>query len=157
MKSYATIAVSLLLTGCGAHVRNSAVNKSFTRPPAIRIAALPVHDVQADSYGDLTPALSSEFLNGGWAVIDRSVVDQILSEQRFQMSGAVDKRAVEIGKLSGANFVTTGIFINSPRTFLTMRVISVETGEVVATTTCQGNKLLGPCVAKELVRLVNQK
>lgn len=147
----------LLLTGCGAHIRNSAVDKAFKRPPAIKIAALPVHDVQAGIYGDLTPNLAAEFLNGGWAVVDRSVVEQILSEQKFQATGAVEKRAVEIGRLSGANFVATGIFINSPRTFLTMRMISVETGEIVATTTCQGNKLLGSCVAKELVRLVNQE
>ncbi len=142
------------VTGCAHRIRGSAVDAHFQRQAVIKIAALPAYiNDDANTEVDMTYAVADEFLNAGWKVVDRSMVAAILKEQRFQASGAVEKNAAQIGKMTGANLVATGLY-EPRRPYLHMRVIDVETGEIVATTTCYGKSALGPCAAKELVRLI---
>ncbi len=157
MKTYALIVGLVLLSGCAHQIRNSARAPSFKKPMEIRIAALPVYYNynMEQKESDVTFAVSSEFMKGGWKMIDRSIVANVLEEQRFQSSGAVEKNAVQIGRMSGANLVTTGTYVpDGSNSRLYLRIVDVETGEIVATTSCYGPDSLGVCAAKELVRLI---
>lgn len=158
MKIIKGLVCSFFLAGCGrTYVKTSAIDKAFQRPKVIKVAILPVYDSSTNQYGDISCNLAPGFMTGGWKVIDRSIIDKVMEEQKFQMTGAVENSAVKIGKLSGANFVATGVFNDGLTTFLSIQVIDVQTGEIAATATCLGQKELGKCATKEIVRLVNQK
>jgi curli biogenesis system outer membrane secretion channel CsgG len=93
---------------------------------------------------------------GRFTLVDRTVVDQLLDEQEFSWSGVVDQAtAVQLGKLLGAEAVMT---INVTRIAhdsfwdddpsqrdadLHVKIISVETSEVLYTSMGQGNDFDG--------------
>ena len=68
-------------------------------------------------------------------LVERQLLDQILDEQKTQLSGicASDECAVEVGKLANAQYVIAG---SVTKTFglygISVRLISVETGEIIA-------------------------
>ena len=52
----------------------------------------------------LTDRLRTELVNvSEFKVVERSKIDDILKEQKFQLSGCVDECLLEIGKMLGAN------------------------------------------------------
>jgi len=68
-------------------------------------------------------------------LVERQLLDQILDEQKTQLSGvcASDECAVEVGKLANAQYVIAG---SVTKTFgllygISVRLISVETGEII--------------------------
>jgi len=78
-------------------------------------------------------SLENELVNKGFRVVDRSQLDTIRAEQRYQRSGEVDSRtAVDIGKFAGARYIVTGGIdgAGSLRRFR-LRVLDTETAEVV--------------------------
>lgn len=71
-------------------------------------------------------------------IVDRNIMEKVLKEQAFQMSGAVDEKArVETGKITGAThlmFVNLEIKQSDQSKFvteMTIRIVQVETGEVI--------------------------
>jgi len=78
-------------------------------------------------------SIENDLVNSGFRVVDRSQLDTIRAEQRYQRSGEVDSRtAVDIGKFAGAKYIVTGS-IDGPGTLrrLRLRVLDTETAEVV--------------------------
>jgi len=78
-------------------------------------------------------SLENELVTRGFRVVDRSQLDTIRAEQRYQRSGEVDSRtAVDIGKFAGARYIVTGSIdgIGSLQRFR-LRVLDTETAEVV--------------------------
>lgn len=73
--------------------------------------------------------------NTALRVVDRSALNQILEEQNLATSGRVDAAtAARVGKLVGARYAVTGVFIDLDNHFrLDGRVVDVETGEVLKT------------------------
>jgi len=69
-----------------------------------------------------------------YQIVDRSSIEAVKSEQRFQMSGDVsDETAVSIGQRVGANVVITGsINESSTASTLQVRAIDVRTSEILA-------------------------
>jgi len=77
----------------------------------------------------------SEFvlINSGFRVVDRSQLDRIRHEQRYQLSEEVDDNtAIEIGKFAGARYIMTGRVdgIDYLRR-LRLRILDTQTAEVV--------------------------
>ena len=75
------------------------------------------------------------FVNTGQViVVDRNSIDKIIEENRFQSAGLTDEdTAVQIGKLAGAEIIVTGTVSSVGSNFyLQLRLIDVETAEVVA-------------------------
>lgn len=83
-----------------------------------------------------------------YLVISRNKIKNVLEEQRFQMTGAVDPQtAVRIGKLIGADAILTGAVqrvkyeiwpgdvVMGGTLYINFQVISVETGEYLLNTT----------------------
>ncbi len=66
-------------------------------------------------------------------VIERGKLDTILKEQELQLSGLVDtSKAIEVGKLSAAQWILTGTVIDMPESLVVfIRVIDVQSGEIV--------------------------
>ncbi len=66
-------------------------------------------------------------------VIERSVIDKVMKEQKFQSSGIVDdKTAVKLGKVAGADAIIVGsILITTGTGKFSARVIDVETSETI--------------------------
>jgi len=67
---------------------------------------------------------------GDFIVIERGMVDQVLQEQQLQLTGAVDANtAIQIGKLTGAQFVIIGSIIKTGAIYtINARLIDAETG-----------------------------
>jgi TolB-like protein len=73
--------------------------------------------------------------NENLRIVERSQLRAILEEQGLVTSGRVDPRtAAQVGRLVGARYVITGVFMDVYGTFrLDARVVDVETGEVLKT------------------------
>lgn len=142
----------LLLSG---YVHDSAISKNFRMKQDMKVVLLPII---TNSKTDAAPYLISYFLNAGWRVVDRAQLNVILAEQKFQLSGAVDSNAVEIGKLTGANYVVAGNLVSGEDvSHYLLRLVDVETGEVDANVLCIGSRELGTCVSEELIRLIKSR
>jgi len=89
---------------------------------------------------DFSSKVESILLNMGYRVVDRSCIDKIIKEQKLSVSGAVNReQQIEIGKLSGADYMLLGavsteygIFLAPNKTKIQFRIINLKTAEVAA-------------------------
>lgn len=87
-------------------------------------------------------------------VIERDKIDFILKEIELQKSGAVDKAtAVKVGKILGARYMVFGSItqLDDDHTRMVVRVVSVETSEIVASVDKEGKPDYSE-MEKELVK-----
>jgi len=101
-----------------------------------RGSAIAVFNIEVDHWKDeawIIGEIERNFVQTRrFTMIDRSSLDAIMKEQEFQMSGAVNDRAVvKIGGMAGAKIVITGSVSKSARR-LSLKALDVETGEIVA-------------------------
>ena len=77
--------------------------------------------------------ISSAFVNSGkYNIVERSLLERVMSEQAFSISGAVDdSQASEIGRLAGANkIVLSVITLAGGRNMLSIKLVDVNTASV---------------------------
>ena len=77
--------------------------------------------------------ISSTIVNlGSYSIVERSLLEKVMAEQKFSNSGAVDdSQATEIGKLSGAKKVIVSVITKTNnRRMLTVKMIDVKTATV---------------------------
>lgn len=78
--------------------------------------------------------VSSAIVNTGkYTIVERSLIDRVLKEQKFSNSGAVDESQVSaIGKLAGANKVVLSVFTSagSDKVMLSLKIINVESASI---------------------------
>ncbi|MCL2596459.1 MAG: CsgG/HfaB family protein [Paludibacter sp.] len=79
---------------------------------------------------------------GKYSIIERSLIDKILKEQKFSNSGVVDEgQAVELGKLAGANKVVISVLSSyGNRGMLSLKMIDVASASIES----QKSKLVSP-------------
>jgi TolB-like protein len=99
----------------------------------IKVAVLDFESIQAppDLGRGVAEILRTELIElGTYTMVERGKVEEILKEQAFQLTGAVDsKTAAKIGELVGAKFVITGSIVKMKATYtINARLINVETG-----------------------------
>lgn len=167
MKRYLPAAmtiVALLTAGCISSSQlgmpsNFAKSPVFETKTVWRTAVLPpTGSVPGLSQGQGIQDYAGMALlrTGCFTVVDRSAVDQILREQEFSYSGAVDQAtAVQLGRLLGAEAVMmVSITSVSHDEFwsdtpeqrdaeLHLKIISVETSEILYTAVGQGSDFDG--------------
>lgn len=88
---------------------------------------------QVDNY--ITDALTEAMFNAGKIkIIERSNLESILEEQKFQSSGLVNEvTAKSIGMIAGVDFVCYGTLKDTGNSFMVnARIVDVETGELCA-------------------------
>ena len=91
--------------------------------------------ISEDTRKGLVLFVENSFVNTGRVkVVDRNSIEKIIEEYNFQAGGLTDEQtAVEIGKLAGAEIIVTGsISAVGSNYYLQLRLIDVETAEVVA-------------------------
>ena len=77
--------------------------------------------------------ISSVFVNTGkFSIVERSLLDQIMKEQAFSNTDAVDEsQATQLGKLAGAHKVVLSVVTQAgARNMLSVKVIDVQTATV---------------------------
>lgn len=162
------VAFGLLLSGCltAAQLASLQGPQNYARSPALdtkpqwRTVILPPSSTSPSSLTSATGlddyAGMALLRTGRFSLIDRSIVDQLLEEQEFSYSSVVDPAtAVQLGKLLGAEAVMT---ISIGRIFhddfwndapeqrdasIHVKIISVETSEVLYTSTGEGSSFDG--------------
>ena len=86
----------------------------------------------------LTDRLRIELFNTKYfKVIEREMMEEILTEQGFQQTGcATDECMVRVGKLIGVEQIVGGSISKVGRTYsVSSRIVSVETGKILKGTT----------------------
>jgi len=155
--------IALILTGCAESnfLVTTTVNPSVKLTPQPRIAVLPM-DLAGYGDGDLTVirqnwrnTVEAGLLLNSFRVVDRDLVDNILQEQHFQKSGVVNKgSSVEVGKILGINYVLVGtvqvLASDGSKFHIELRVLDVESSELIATTFGTGDASIGYKASKEL-------
>jgi len=160
--------MGLLVSGCmtAAQLASLGMPANYARSPVFdsqplwRTVVLPP---TASSPSSLTIASGFDdyagmalLRTGHFSLVDRSVVDQLLNEQEFSYSGVVDQAtAVELGRLLGAeavmtisigNIVHDSFWADEPAqrdAGIHVKIISVETSEVLYTSTGEGSSFQG--------------
>ena len=77
--------------------------------------------------------ISSTIVNAGsYDIVERSLLEKVMQEQKFSNSGLVDDNdATEIGKLAGANKVILSVVTSTGgRNMLSVKIIDVKTASV---------------------------
>jgi TolB-like protein len=92
-------------------------------------------DLDALSVGIQQMLLTELDQNTALRVIERSRLREVLGEQDLAASGRVDaETAAKVGKLLGARYAITGVFIDLNGNFrLDGRIVDVETSEILKT------------------------
>jgi len=111
-----------------------AVMKSTQKKLKLAITNISANDQFRNLSAFAADKLELLLVNNGYTVVDRSELDRIRDEQKFQLSGAVDdNQIVSIGKFTGADVIITGAISESGGVkTLRLRAISVETARVLA-------------------------
>ena len=116
--------------------------------------------VSAEEARVLTNRLGTHMVQlGRYQVIERGQMEQILTEQDFQMTGCTSNEcAVEIGQLIGAQQMLAGSFGKLGTAYtIDMRIIDVATGRILKTTSydIEGsiNRLLSEGLAEAVKRI----
>ena len=112
----------------------------------ITIAILPFAnnspDKSLDSAGITLADLISAQMSSkkGFKLVERQRIEKILSEMNLGQAGMINQNtAVQIGKMLGANVMAFGSFSTlGKKVLLTMRLVKVETGEIVGGATERG-------------------
>jgi len=116
----------------------------FSQITLLPAQAIPIAIVEFEGNGisqteaiALTDRLRNElFRLGVFEVVERGMMETILTEQDFQLTGCTTNEcAVEIGQLIGARQMLAGTFGKLGSTYtIDMRIIDVETGSILRTT-----------------------
>jgi len=77
--------------------------------------------------------ISSIFVNtGNYTIVERSLIERVMQEQKFSNSGAVDdSHASEIGRLAGANKIVLSVIAQAGNnTMLSIKLVDVNSASV---------------------------
>ncbi len=162
--------LSVLFAGCAASntMMNTTMSPDIVLPDRPRIAVLPM-ELAGYADEDLTVVrqnwrnmVESGFLENSFRVVDRDVVDNILQEQHFQRSGVVNTAtSVEVGKILGINLVLMGtvrvLTSDGSKFHIELRIIDVQSAELVATTFATGDPSIGYHAAGDLAKKLKTK
>ena len=77
--------------------------------------------------------ISSVFVNAGeYTIVERSLIERVMQEQKFSISGAVDdSQASEIGRLAGANKIVLSVIAQAGNnTMLSIKFVDVNSASV---------------------------
>lgn len=112
-----------------------------------------VLDLKAEGVSQVTANAVSEFLRnnfierGNYDVVERSNMEQIMQEHRFQLSGACssDECVIELGKMLRAQKVIAGSVINlGNKYYINIRLVDIESAraEKSSSESCSSLELL---------------
>ena len=107
----------------------------------------------------LTQRLTSEIINANvYSVVERTNLEKILEEQKFQQSGCTDSEcAVEIGQLVNAHYIVIGTASKFGSTYtIDVRMIDVALGNAISTAVFNHKGELDGLVTEGIVSVARQ-
>jgi len=131
MNNYILKSVVIFLVGIFLH----SVSFAQTSIAVIDFEGKGVTNVEASA---LTDRLRTELFNiGGYKVVERGMMEEILGELGYQQSGCTsDECIVEVGKHLGVEQMVGGSISKVGKTYsVSARIVSVETREIIKTAT----------------------
>lgn len=121
------------------------------------------NNVRASYARAITERITTELIKvNKYVVVERTKVDELLDEQKFQNSGCVNiSCAVELGNILGARYIVVGTISKVGRTFsLDARLVDIESSESIksANYTTRGivDDLLIQGVPSIVAQLINE-
>ena len=132
--------------GCGTqatYVKHEPIDSD----KGIIIAILPLQNNSPDRSFDPAGITLSDLIAAkmsvkkGFKIVERQKIKDLLKEMKLGLAGLQDENtAVKIGKMAGANVIALGSFsVFDNKVLLTMRLVKVETGEIVGGAKEKGN------------------
>jgi hypothetical protein len=118
-----------------------------------RIAVVGIKAEDEELAAALASFVSNALVNLGIGrIVERSHVEEIISEHSFQASAITDEStAVEIGMLLGADVITVGsLYQVGTIDYLNIKLIEVQTGEILA------SSMSSSTVEEEYLRMCNE-
>lgn len=163
------IIASVFLSACG--TGNVYVNSSLRniQPKKCAIVGFDFRDEKgvksiphiSDEFSD---AISVYFLQSGFSVIERSRIDLVLKELQLQQTGITGADdAIRVGRLANVRYVVFGtgrLDRTGSEYFLheaTVRMIDIESGEIVIMATWSGAGVRPIGVANDLGKDISKK
>lgn len=144
-------------------IKVSTVGQPKRHKADIIIAILPFNNNSPDKSLDSTGVTLADLISAqmaakkGFKLVERQRIEEILSEMKLGMTGMIDQNtAIQVGKMLGANVMVFGSFSTlGKKVLLTIRLVKVETGEIVGGVTERSNDvsnidLLAESAAKKL-------
>ena len=79
----------------------------------------------------------------GYKLVERNKLEEMIKEMKLGTTGIIDQNtAISIGKMLGANVITLGSYsLFEKRTLLTLRLVKVDTGEIIGGVVERGNDI----------------
>ena len=105
-------------------------------PVKSKIAVLSIQSPKANLGNYVTDCLSMHLVNQEqFVVIERSELDSVQKEQKYQLSGEVsDETAVSVGRQLGTQIIVTGSIMPLGDNYsLRLKVTNVETAQIIGT------------------------
>jgi len=104
-------------------------------PQKAKIAIVYITGIDRNTTDYITGELEHIWQSKGYSIVDRSQLNMIRKEQKFQLSGEVDDAtAVSIGKFAGAKAIVTGrIDGEGNLRRLRLRILDTQTADVIGT------------------------
>ena len=83
----------------------------------------------------LSTRLESELVKiGGFKVVERTKIDELMKEQKFQLSGCVEECLIDAGNMLGAKQIVIGSVGEMGGLYtITAKLVDAETGELIQT------------------------
>lgn len=146
------IFIFILLVGCqtdNQNIKHSEKLKQFIGKKPKSLAILPFDNFSIDDrerYAPLSQGISAMITSDlqtnktSFKIIERARIKSLFKEMAFNQSGALDSSvAVRTGKLLGAQAIAFGQFVCLDKDVrLDMRIINVETGEIILAESING-------------------
>ena len=81
----------------------------------------------------LTDRLRTELVQvSDYTIVERSKIDEILKEQKFQLSGCVEECLLEVGQILGANNIIIGSIGKIGNIYtISARMVNAESGKII--------------------------
>lgn len=95
---------------------------------------VPGANISQEMVTGISSIFTTYFTPNGWSCVDRTEIDQIVSEQNFQQSKITESQRTKIGRVHNISKMVLGtINIANGQYNVDVRVVNVTTGEISAT------------------------
>ena len=138
MKKGILVLMTVCFFGC-AQQSKYVKNESLDQTKDIVIAILPFQNNSPDKTLDSVGITLSDLISAKMStkkkfkMVERTRIEELMKEMKLSQSGMIDQgTAMQIGKMVGANVMGFGSYtVLGKNVMLTLRLVKVETGEVV--------------------------
>ncbi len=112
--------------------------------PTIAVVDFTANAATESEASALTDRLRTELVETGkWKVVEREMMNVLLAEQGFQMSGCVsDECIVATGRILGADKMIAGSIVNADSIYtVSAKIVDVQTGKTIRTVELNQNEM----------------